>query len=137
MPGLSSIDGSLDGPLGLVGGAGHIEVSRQPDQRLAKSGPVVQVLVAPHRLLGEGDGLVESARVVELPSIVVEQAGMVGRPQPLGVAQRDLEVCQRLPVRPQSPGFPACGRRERRQGLTVVGLYRVVHEPIQVPGLLR
>ena len=85
-----------------------------------------------HRTLAAVQRLGEPARVVELPGVLVDEAGQVGVGEPVAVAQGGREVRERLAVRARGGGLAARERGVAADRGTIVGRRGVVHEPGEV-----
>jgi hypothetical protein len=128
------LQGRVGGLLRAVGVAGEIAVAGQPDQ----GGPERERLVGhrqqPDGPLGLGDGLVVAVGVVELPGVVVVQAGAFGVGQAVGVPQGGLEQRQGLAVGARGRGLAAGGGCVGHHRVDIPGLDGVMDQPGQVAG---
>ena len=127
----------VGGGLGAVGVAGQIAVAGQPHQDGAERERLVRGAQQFHRPLGLRDGLLVAVRVVQLPGVVVVQAGALAVGQPVGVAQRGLQERQRLAVRAGRRRLPPRRGTVGQDGRDVTGLDGVVDEPGEVAGIRR
>ena len=111
--------------------ARHAHQAQPQGDRIAEAGVELPGGAAGAHRLAEAGG------VVELPAVVVEHRGLLGRREAGRVGHDGLQMCERLAVR-AGPGRLARGlRADREDGVDVAGRHRVVHQAGALGPILR